>query len=92
MELASDDSGAENNMFRDTFRPIEQKKKKKIKISVPKDLPREESSPEIVEFNYGGHKIRNAPDYDPNRKSRWDAKQDTFRVPSTKEVLEQQGL
>lgn len=89
-------SSTEGSPFRNTFRPIEPKKAKKIKISVPKDLPREEemSSPEVVEIDYRGYKIRNAPEIKQSkskRKSRWDADQNNFSVPNTKEILEKQG-
>lgn len=87
-------SSTEESPFRNTFRPVESKKTKKIKISVPKDLPREESSPEIVEIDYRGYKIRNAPEInsgDSKRKSRWDTSQEAFSIPSTKEILEKQG-
>lgn len=93
MEVASTGSSPNDLLFRSTFRPIEPKKTKKIKITVPKDLPRDESSsPEVVE--YRGYKIRNAPDVQSNdskRKSRWDADQSALPVPNTKELLKQQG-
>lgn len=97
MDVASDHSLPDDHMFQNTFRPVEQKKTKKIKISVPKDLPREESSsPEVVEVDYRGHKIRNAPPASlgsshKERRSRWDTDQSSL-IPSTKEILEQQGI
>jgi hypothetical protein len=90
MDIAS--NGSSPSGFRNTFRPVEQKKTKKIKISVPKDLPRDDSSPDIVEVSYHGYKIRNAPEVnDSKRRSRWDTDQSALHIPNTKEILEQQG-
>lgn len=90
MEIAS--NGSSPTGFRNTFRPVEQKKTKKIKISVPKDLPREDSSPDVVEIDYHGYKIRNAPEvHDSKRRSRWDTDQSALRIPNTKEIFEKQG-
>jgi hypothetical protein len=94
MEISSGERSPDP-MFRDTFRPIQPKKQKKIKISVPKNLPRDESSPEVVEIDYRGYKIRNAPKSgldDAKRQSRWDAGQSAIPVPNTKDILRQQGI
>lgn len=81
-------------MFRsNTFRPIEKKKSKKIKISALKDLARDEES-SSPEGGYRGYKIRNAPKVRSKRskrKSRWDADQNSLPVPNTKDILKQQG-
>ncbi|KAI6226412.1 hypothetical protein M3Y99_01290600 [Aphelenchoides fujianensis] len=77
-------------VFRQTFKPVEKKEKKVIKIAAPKELPREES-PDIIEVDVNGHRIRNAPPVPKTtkRSSRWDrgpAEQDA------RQLLSKQGV
>ncbi|KAI6222965.1 hypothetical protein M3Y99_01474900 [Aphelenchoides fujianensis] len=65
--------GGSGPVFRQTFKPVEKKEKKVIKIAAPKELPRKES-PDIIEVDVNGHRIRNAPPVPKasKRSSRWD--------------------
>ena len=61
---------------------------------MPRSLPRDDDSPEDVEVEYHGYKIRNAPEEgggNAKRPTRWDTDVYSIALPDDKETLAKQG-
>lgn len=90
MDISSNDEVEDARVFHTTFQPIAEKTVR-MKISVPKSLPRD--SPEEVEVDYHGYKIRNAPEEGtPKRRSRWEAESSGLSQVLDIELLAKQGM